>query len=69
MTRVQEIREAVDAKLDKWEAQAVAIETQLQMTREQAMEHLEDQKQKLNGVVGRIKASVERSKELAEITS
>lgn len=48
MSKITEIREAVDTKLDKWEASAIAAETLLQQTKEQALHQFEARKKRLN---------------------
>jgi len=43
MSRIKEIREATDTKLDKYEAEASAIESQLNLSKDNAIEMPETQ--------------------------
>lgn len=65
MSRISEIRASIDRKLDAWEKQALALEAQLTETKDKAADRLEEQKQQLRGVLARVQAEVEQSKELA----
>lgn len=44
MVNIQQIKESIDVKLDTWEAKASAMEAQLELTRDQALDRLEDKK-------------------------
>ncbi len=44
MSKINEIREAIATKLDKYEAEASAIESQLNLSKDNAIEKLETQK-------------------------
>jgi DNA repair exonuclease SbcCD ATPase subunit len=60
------MREAIDTKLDKWEASATAVETQLQQTKEQALEELEARKKRLNETLEEFKSEVAKAKGLSD---
>jgi hypothetical protein len=66
MSKIREIREAIDTKLDKWEASATAIEAQLQLSEEQAMEELEVRKKRLNETLEGFKSEIVKAKGLAD---
>ncbi len=44
MSKIKEVREAIDTKLDKWDVEASAIEAQLNLSKDKAIEKLETQK-------------------------
>ncbi|MGA8832542.1 MAG: hypothetical protein WB554_13110, partial [Desulfomonilaceae bacterium] len=66
MSKIKEIREAIDTKLDKWKASATAIEAQLQLSKEQAMEELEISKKRLNETLEGFKSEIVKAKGLAD---
>ncbi len=66
MSKVKEIRESIDKKLDHWEASATALEAQLQQTEEQARAKLEGRKKKLNEALERFKSEVAKAKGIGE---
>jgi hypothetical protein len=66
MSKIKEIRESIDTKLDKWEAGATAIEAQLQLSKEQAMEELEVRKNRLNETLEGFKSEILQAKGLAD---
>ncbi len=66
MSKIKEIREAIDTKLDKWEASATAIEAQLQLSQEQAIEELEISKKRLNETMEGFKSEIVKAKGLAD---
>ncbi len=66
MSKIREIRESIDKKLDRWEASATAFEAQLQQTKEQALAKLEVRKKKLNEAVEKFKSEVAKAKGIAE---
>ena len=66
MSKIREIREAIDTKLDKWEARATAVEAQLQQTKEQALEELEARKKRLNETLEGFKSEVAKAKGIAD---
>jgi DNA polymerase III alpha subunit (gram-positive type) len=66
MSKIREIREAIDTKLDKWEASATAIEAQLQLPREQAVEELEARKKRLKETMEGFKSEIVKAKGLAD---
>lgn len=66
MSKVREIRESIDKKLDHWEASATAFETQLQQTEEQALAKLEVYKKDLNKALEKFKSEVAKAKGITE---
>ncbi len=66
MSKIKESREAIDTKLDKWEASATALEAQLQQSKEQAIEELEARKKRLNETLEEFKSEVVKAKGLAD---
>lgn len=66
MSKVREIRESIEKKLDQWEASATAIEAQLQQTESQGRAELEDRKKELNEALERFKTEVAKAKGIAE---
>ena len=66
MSKVKEIRESIDKKLDHWEASATAFEAQLQQTEEQALAKLEVCKKTLNEALEKFKSEVAKAKGIAE---
>ena len=66
MAKLQEIRQSIEVKLDKWEAHAKALAAQLKETRERAAERVEDRKKELSDTLNRLRSEIERSKTIAE---
>ncbi|MGO9118944.1 MAG: hypothetical protein ACLQPD_15210 [Desulfomonilaceae bacterium] len=66
MSKIREIREAIDTKLDKWQATATAAEAQLQQTKEQALEELEARKKRLKETLEAFKSEVAKAKGIAD---
>lgn len=66
MSRIRDVRNSIDKKLDAWERQAQALEAQLTVTRDKALDRLEEHKRQFRDVLSRIDAEVEKSKALAD---
>jgi hypothetical protein len=66
MTTVHKIRENVDVALDRWESWASAIESQLNKTREQALEKLEENKKEFLAQLDKLEQQIKESKSIAE---
>ncbi len=66
MSKVREMRESIDKKLDQWEARATAFEKQLQQTKEQALTKLEARKKTFNEAAEKFKAEIGKVKGIAE---
>jgi sugar-specific transcriptional regulator TrmB len=66
MSKIREIRESIDTKLDKWEATVTAVEAQLQQTKDQALEEFEVRKKQLNEALKAFKSEVVKAKGLAD---
>jgi len=65
MAKLQEIRESVEAKLDKWESSAKALGAQLKETRARAAERVENRKKELSETLNRLRTEIERSQTIA----
>jgi hypothetical protein len=68
MPKLQEIRGSIEAKLDKWEADALALKAQLKETKDKAAERVEDRKKELSDTLNRLRNQVTKSKTIAEET-
>lgn len=68
MSTVKEIREAVDAKLDKWEAQATALEAQLELNKADVLKRVEEQKGKLGQIAQSVRDKIDDAGGCAEET-
>ncbi len=66
MSRIKEIREAIDTKLDKYEAEASAIESQLNLSKDKAIEKLETQKKQFADALTGFQAKINESKAIAQ---
>ncbi len=66
MSKVREIRESIDKKLDHLEASATAYEAQLQQTEEQARAKLEALKKNLSEALEKFKSEVAKAKGITE---
>ena len=66
MSKLREIREAIDTKFGQGEAGATAAEVQLQQTKEQALEELEARKKRLNETLEAFKSEVSKAKGIAD---
>jgi hypothetical protein len=66
MSKIKQIREAVDTRLDKLDAQLDAWEAQVEATREEALERVQDQKQNLATAADRVAQLVGESAQVAE---
>jgi hypothetical protein len=66
MSRINEIREAMDTKLLQWEAEVSAIEAQLNLSKDKAIEKLETQKKQFADALTGFKAKINESKAIAQ---
>ena len=66
MSKVREIRESFDKKLDHWEAGSTEFEMQLQNTTEQAPARLEIRRKILNEALEKFKSEVVKVKGISE---
>lgn len=64
MSRVQELRAAIDQSLDRWEAAAQSVEDSINETQDAIADRLEDQKEKGRKAVDDLKQAVTRAKNL-----
>lgn len=68
MSTIKEIRGAIDAKLDKWEAQATALQAQLELNKEEVIERVEEQKRRFEQVAQHVRDKIDEASGLAEET-
>jgi DNA repair exonuclease SbcCD ATPase subunit len=66
MTTTEDIRQSVDAKLDKLEAQASSIEAQLSQTREDVISDLEKRQVELQAAVDDLRSKLDETKDEGE---
>lgn len=64
MASIHQIREAIDTKLNKWEADATALEAQLTLTKEKASEKLESFKLRFSEALEKLKDEINESQKL-----
>ncbi|MEP7153090.1 MAG: hypothetical protein ABI856_15385 [Nitrospira sp.] len=65
MSRIKDLRGSIEKSIDALEHQALALEAQLAQSKDQAIERLEQGKQRLRDVVRAVQTNVEKSKEIA----
>ena len=65
MSSIKNIRESVDGRLDRWQARAEAMESQISASKEKAQERVEASKQAYVAAIDKAKAGVEASTSLA----
>jgi hypothetical protein len=65
MSIFKKIRSSLDAKLDKWEAQAAALEAQLGNTKEKSLDLLEQNKQALATQIDDLAAKLDAAESLS----
>lgn len=68
MSTIKEIRQAVDVKLDKWEAEATALQAQLELNKAEVLERVEQQKSKLEQIAQSVSNKIDGSGRCAEET-
>ncbi len=68
MSTIKEIREAVDAKLDKWEAQASALQAQLDLDKTEVLKRVEEQKGRLEQIAQSVRDKIDAAGGFAEET-
>ena len=68
MSTIKETREAIDAKLDKWEAQATALQAQLELNKADVIERVDEQKRRLEQVAQHVRDKIDEAGGLAEET-
>ena len=66
MSRTQRIRQSADGALNRWQIRAEAIESQLDTSKDQAMEKVEATKRAYLKTIDKVKAGVAGSKTLAD---
>ena len=68
MSTIKELRGEADAKLDKWEAQATALQAQLELNKAEVMERVEEQKRKLEQIAQSVRDKIDTASDCAEET-
>lgn len=68
MNTFDKIRETMNSKLDKWEAEATAFQAQLEQTKEQVKNRVEDQKQRLEEIARQMKDKIDAAGDYTEET-
>lgn len=68
MTSILNIRESINSKLDKWEAQANALQAQLELSKDQVMQRVEKQKQRLEKISKNVAEKINASAKLTSET-
>lgn len=58
MSTIHQIRESIDAKLDQWEAQATALQAQLELGKAEVIERIEKQKNKLDQIAQQLRDKI-----------
>lgn len=66
MSTIKEIRGAIDTKLDKWEAQATALQAQLELDKEEVIERVDEQKRRFEQIAQHIRDKIDEASGLAE---
>jgi hypothetical protein len=68
MSTFDKIRETMNSKLDKWEAEATAFQAQLDQTKEQVKSRVEKQKQNLEEIAQQMKDKIDAAGDYTEET-
>ena len=68
MSTIKELRGEADAKLDKWEAQATALQAQLELNKAEVMKQIEEQKRKLEQITQSVRDKIDTANGCAEET-
>lgn len=68
MGTIQNIRETMNSKLDKWEAEATAFQAQLELSKEQVKSRVEEQKQRLEEIARQMKDKIDAAGHYTEET-
>jgi hypothetical protein len=68
MGTIQNIRESMNSKLDKWEAEATAFQAQLELNKEQVKERVEKQKQALGEITQQMKDKIDAAGDYTDET-
>jgi hypothetical protein len=66
MSYIKTIRQTINKKMDKWEAEATALEAQLTQTKMESLEQLESGKQKLRNALNDLKSEIEATETIAK---
>ena len=68
MSTIKEIREAIDAKLDKWEAQATALQAQFELNKTQVLERVKAQEKQLENIAQRLREKIDAASSFSQET-
>lgn len=66
MSRIKELRNSLEKRLDALEQQALALEAQLTQSMDEGLRRLEERKRRLSDVLKQVHTEVEGAKDLAE---
>ena len=66
MSTIKEIRGAIDTKLDKWEAQATALQAQLELGKEEVIERVDEQKRRFEQIAQHVRDKIDEASGLAD---
>jgi hypothetical protein len=66
MTSIKTARTSIDSKLDKWEAQATALQSQFELSKEQVTQRVDDQKHRLQKIASNVKENINANSRLPE---
>lgn len=66
MSKITTLRESIETKLDQWQAATSALEAQFELTRDKALDRVENQKQHYRDVLQRMKSKIENSTDIAD---
>lgn len=68
MSTIKKIRESMDSKFDKWEAEATAFQAQLELSKEQVKSRVEEQRQRLEEIAQQMKDKIDAAGDYTEET-
>ena len=68
MSSIKKIRENMNSKLDKWEAEATAFQAQLELNKAQVKERVKQQKQRLEEIAQQVKDKIDAAGDYADET-
>jgi hypothetical protein len=66
MSKITTLRESFETKLDQWQAATSALEAQFELTRDKALDRVENEKQHYRDVLQRMKSKIENSSDIAD---
>ena len=66
MSKITTLRESFETKLDQWQAATSALEAQFELTRDKALDRVENEKQHYRDVLQRMKSKIENTSDIAD---